>query len=259
MSCNCGNSSGFNGSCNKCSKVPDIDTETPLDTIKNGDDNFCFNEVTEEICTNLKDDKGIHPFNGENNNNCTDLHALNQYLMGDLWNGLKTLDFCDINSLKCWLYEFVSNNWNLNKAEICSICGLWEYIHDLIKIIVKDGYVSVNKVYSYTVAKDKFVRTGNIDPVIFWSGSIEKGESFISIPVAEMDIVDGVFAQPQVAGGRVHPVTVAIQSAIKTGDNYEVNFDTYEIRGGTDSGYPFAVTINFFVMGRKKIKNSFID
>lgn len=135
MSCNCGNSSSFSGSCNSCSKVPDIDRETPLDTIKNGDDNFCFNEVNDEICKNLQDDKGIHPYNGKNNNDCTDLHALNQYLMGDLWNRLKTLDFCDIGALKCWLYELVSNSQNLFKGLICAICGIWKKIHELEKSI----------------------------------------------------------------------------------------------------------------------------
>lgn len=146
MACNsCGNKSGFNGSCNSCSKVPDIDTETALETIKNGDENFCVNEVTDEICDNLQNDKGIHPFNGKNNTDCKDLHALNTYLNGNLWNSLKTLDFCDINALKCWLYNLVSNSWNMTKALVCAICGLWKKVHELEdavnKIWIKLGKV----------------------------------------------------------------------------------------------------------------------
>ncbi len=132
MACNsCGNKSGFSGSCNSCSKVPDINTETALETIKNGDENFCFNEVTDGICDNLQNDKGIHPFNGKNNTDCKDLHALNTYLNGNLWNSLKTLDFCDINAFRCWLYNLVSNSWNMTKALVCAICGLWKKVHEL--------------------------------------------------------------------------------------------------------------------------------
>lgn len=140
MACNsCGNKSGFNGSCNSCSKVPDIDTESALDTIKNGDENFCFNEVTDEICSNLKGDKGIHPYKGKNHNDCEDLHALNTYLHGNSWNSLKTLDFCDINALRCWLYELVSNSWNMTKGLVCAICGLWDAIHKIIDWINNFG------------------------------------------------------------------------------------------------------------------------
>ncbi|MGL5719003.1 MAG: hypothetical protein ACRCX2_38725 [Paraclostridium sp.] len=80
-----------------------------------------------------------------------------------------------------------------------------------------------------------------------------------------MDIVDTVIAQPQVVGKKVHAVTVAIQTAVRVGDVYRVNFDTYEIEGNINpadpnDNLPFAVPIKFVVFGRKKISdNGFTD
>jgi len=140
MSCNCGNSSGFSSSCNSCNTVADIDIKTPLETIQNGDDNFCMNGISDELCENLQKDKGIHPRTVKNeddedveqaNNDCTDLHALNQYYNGDLWNKLKSLDFCNMKELRCWLFELINHYFNLTKGLVCAICGLWSKVHEL--------------------------------------------------------------------------------------------------------------------------------
>jgi len=249
----CSSCGGWNfnvsGSCN-CNKFPDEDKKIPMDTIRNGDDNFCLNDINNEICGNLKVNNGIHPYKGKHHDNCEDLHALNQYYSADIWNDLNGLDFCNPKDIRCFLGKMINHNFNLNEAEICSMCGLW----DIIEKMTKNGYMTVIQNKTFTVDVKKFVSTNNAVTPIYWSGSPDLGESFISIPIEDMDIVDNVIAQPQVVGGRVHPVTVAIQSAVRQGNNYIVNFDTYEIKGNpADVSYPFSVPISFVVFGKKKI------
>lgn len=254
-SCNQGINGITGGSA--CCDLRSMDVDTPLQNIQNGDKNFCFTEITDKICESLANDEGIHPSATNQNNDCDDLSSLNDLATGSLHNALITLNMCDVNKYKCWLDSLLSWNWNVDKAIICALCGIWKKIHEIEKILIdSNGYISVTKIYTYTIPIDKFkANTGG--NVMQWSGATEKGEDFINIPISEMDEVDTVIAQPQVAGNKIHAVTVAIQSAVRKGDNYEVNFDCYEIQGDPNPGndIPFPVTIKFVVFGRKKVKN----
>jgi len=130
MGCNCGSSStGAHSS--GCSKWSAMDTVTPLNAIRNGDENFCFSEITDKICQNLANDEGINPSATNSNNDCDDLKSLNDLATGSLHNALGTLDMCDVDAYKCWLDSLLSWNWNVDKALICAICGLWEAVHCL--------------------------------------------------------------------------------------------------------------------------------
>lgn len=104
---------------------------TPLEEIRNGDQNFCFTEITDEICENLSNDEGIHPSATNSNSDCDDLTALNDLAIGSLHNALMVLDLCDIDAYKCWLDSLLSWQWNVDKAIICAICGLWKLVHCL--------------------------------------------------------------------------------------------------------------------------------
>lgn len=173
------------------------------------------------------------------------------------------LDICSKTFLRDFFDWTINHAWNVScvlKNLKNQICSLWS----LMNMLVVNGYMPVTKSYAYTVPKAKFVGMNGRNQMM-WSGSPEQGECYIDIPVAEMDIVDTVIAQPQVVGKKVHAVTVAIQTAVRVGDVYRVNFDTYEIEGNIDpddsnNNIPFAVPIKFVVFGRKKISsNGFTD
>lgn len=132
MSCNtCTNSTNIGNSGGNCCNQKAMDVVTPLEEIRNGDQNFCFTEITDEICENLSNDEGIHPSATNSNSDCDDLTALNDLAIGSLHNALMVLDLCDIDAYKCWLDSLLSWQWNVDKAIICAICGLWKIVHCL--------------------------------------------------------------------------------------------------------------------------------
>ena len=174
-------------------------------------------------------------------------------------NATNMLDVCNENFISDFVRWTVGHAMNVScvlKNLKNQICSLWS----LMNMLVVNGYMPVTKNFTYTVPKAKFVGMNGRNEMM-WSGSPEAGECYIDIPVAEMDVVDTVIAQPQVVGKKVHAVTVAIQTAVRVGDVYRVNFDTYEIEGNIDpddanNNLPFAVPIKFVVFGRKAISSS---
>ncbi|OFI46948.1 hypothetical protein BG262_02935 [Floricoccus penangensis] len=94
--------------------------------MQNGNSNFCFSEVDDDICKSLANNEGINPTEKSKHSDCEDLKALNDLGMGDVHNSLKFLDMCDVEAWKCWLFSLVTWIWNINKAMICAICGLWD-------------------------------------------------------------------------------------------------------------------------------------
>ncbi|MDT2685796.1 hypothetical protein [Enterococcus gallinarum] len=132
MSCNtCTNSTNIGNSGGNCCNQKAMDVVTPLEEIRNGDQNFCFTEITDEICENLSNDEGIHPSATNSNSDCEDLSSLNDLATGSLNNLLIPLNMCDVDAFKCWLKSLISWNWNMYKAIICAICGLWCRVHNL--------------------------------------------------------------------------------------------------------------------------------
>nr|DAV18295.1 MAG TPA: hypothetical protein [Caudoviricetes sp.] len=114
-----------------CCKMRAMDVVTPLATIRNGDRNYCFTSITDKICENLMNDEGIHPSATHSNTDCDDLKALNDLSTGSLHNALMALDLCDVDAYKCWLDSLLNWQWNVDKAIICAICGLWKIVHCL--------------------------------------------------------------------------------------------------------------------------------
>ncbi|AWN65802.1 hypothetical protein LL14B4_06270 [Lactococcus lactis subsp. lactis] len=128
--CGQGNSQGSSSN-SGCCDLRAMDVVTPLNDIRNGDENFCFSEITDKICENLKNDEGINPSATHSNSDCDDLSSLNDLATGSLHNALMTLNLCDVDAYKCWLDSLLSWQWNVDKALICAICGLWDVVHCL--------------------------------------------------------------------------------------------------------------------------------
>lgn len=87
---------------------------------------FVNQGVTDEICTNLKNDAGFKT--GDGVNDCTDLTTANDCLIGNLEEDLKIADDCD---WKAFMEILTGNLYNMLKALICAICGIWTNVHNL--------------------------------------------------------------------------------------------------------------------------------
>ena len=82
--------------------------------------NFVLNGVTDTICTSLKNNTGFNPSSGHKD--CVDLEDANDCLIGNLENEINAYDVCD---WKEFMRMFLGNIYNVLKAIICAICGLW--------------------------------------------------------------------------------------------------------------------------------------
>lgn len=174
-----------------------------------------------------------------------------------IWAQINAL-WAKVNDLQSQINAINTEITNI-KNQITIINGKLVDMQDQIddienNIVDQDGYFAVQKVHRTTVAKTKFIDVSEAGNTIWFSGAPGQGESFISIPVTEMDLVDGIVAQPRVVGNKVHAVTVAVQSAVLSpdGNTYTVNFDTYLIEGIPGDEFPYNCPVDFIVFGRKK-------
>ena len=97
-----------NKNCDACSKLQEDAAE------------FVQNGVTTSICNSLKNNTGFNT--SSDNDNCTDLDYANDCLIGNMEDALEAYDVC---SWKVFMKDFIHNLWNVLKAMICSMCGLW--------------------------------------------------------------------------------------------------------------------------------------
>lgn len=148
----CGQTSTRSNSGSGCCQLYTMDEDAPLEKIRNGDDDFCFIEITNKICESLQNDEGINPSVKHSNTDCDDLTSLNDLASAKLHNALMVLNLCDVDEYKCWLDSLISWQWNVDKALICAICGLWKNIHDLWADLEKvwqninELWVAINKI-----------------------------------------------------------------------------------------------------------------
>ncbi|MBO0459560.1 hypothetical protein JZO77_22745 [Enterococcus hulanensis] len=150
ISCGQRTNNSFSGS--GCCTLKAMDEQTPLEKIRNGDEDFCFIEITNKICESLQNDEGINPSVKHSNTDCEDLSSLNDLASAKLHNALMVLNLCDVDEYKCWLDSLISWQWNIDKATICAICGLWKNIHDLWADLEKiwqninELWIAINKI-----------------------------------------------------------------------------------------------------------------
>lgn len=215
---------------------------------------FVTNGVTEAVCNSLKNDTGFNAALSVQHTNCEDLHDANDCLIGMMAKEVEAYEACD---WKVYAKKFVGNIYEVLKAMICSMCGIWSKFWQLIRALGgSNNTLPVFKKYTYTVPAEKFVdESGDLTGCKIWfSGSPAMDECYISIPVSEMDTVVGVWAQPKVVGGKPSPVTCAVQSYVKQGNNLIVNFDAFEIIALPQYiNAPYALTIDFLVVGTRKM------
>jgi len=100
--------------------------------LKQHNPNVIVNGITGKECKSLQDNKGL---GGEcdkdyKRNDCEDLNDLNDCFIGTLGDKLPAYDECD---WKQFAKDLVTNLWNVLKALICAICGLWKKTDELSK------------------------------------------------------------------------------------------------------------------------------
>lgn len=81
---------------------------------------FVVNGVNDTVCTSLKNNSGFSPSSGHDDE--TDLDLANDCLVGNLTQEIDAYDVCD---WKDYIKKLVPNLWNMLKALICTIGGLW--------------------------------------------------------------------------------------------------------------------------------------
>ncbi len=102
------------------------------ETLKTQDPNLVVNGITDTECNYLQNDDGI---TGENDD-CTDLNTMNDCLIGSMGDEAEISPMCNWRE---YMEKLATNMWTMNKAFICTICGLWTNVHHL--------WINVHKIW----------------------------------------------------------------------------------------------------------------
>lgn len=84
--------------------------------------NLIVNGMTSKECTYLKNDTGV----AGTSTDCVDLDLMNDCLVGNMAEEVDAYEVCE---WKEFMPKFIKNLWNVLKAIICSMCGIWTNIH----------------------------------------------------------------------------------------------------------------------------------
>lgn len=84
---------------------------------------FIRSGVTEEIAESLENNTGLNPNLSVLHDNCTDLNNANDCLVGRMADEVEAYDVCD---WKVFMKDFIHNLYEVLKAILASMCGLWE-------------------------------------------------------------------------------------------------------------------------------------
>lgn len=93
--------------CNDCADLRDNSSD------------FYVNGVTDRVCESLENNQGFSPDNDDDN--CSALHKADNCLINTLIDKLPAYDVCD---WKEFMEEYLPNQFNMNEAIICAICGI---------------------------------------------------------------------------------------------------------------------------------------
>lgn len=96
------------------------------DDLRQVDPNLLINGLGDTECASLQNNTGLVPTSG--NDDCEDLHNLNDCLVGNMATEVDAYDVCD---WKTFMKKFIPNVWTTLKGIICAICGLWTNITNL--------------------------------------------------------------------------------------------------------------------------------
>lgn len=94
--------------------------------------NFIMNGVTDTVAASLANNTGFNPCLTSLHNDCEDLNDANDCLIGHLDDDVDNYDVC---KWKDFMHNFLPNLYEMLKAIIAAICGLWTKSDDLEKKI----------------------------------------------------------------------------------------------------------------------------
>lgn len=99
------------------------------ETLKNTSPHFVANGVTSTECTSLAADTGLNPNLTPKHNDATDLHTMNDCLIGRQAGELEEYNVCDWQD---FMEKFIANLYEMLKGIICALGGVWTHIHSLL-------------------------------------------------------------------------------------------------------------------------------
>lgn len=94
--------------CSACAELQDHASE------------FILNGVTDNVCASLKNNTGFNP--SADYDSEEDLELANDCLIGNMVQEIEAYDVCD---WKDYIRKLIPNLWNMLKAIICTLSGLW--------------------------------------------------------------------------------------------------------------------------------------
>lgn len=99
---------------------------TACQDLKSAAPEFVTNGVTDTVCNSLANNTGLDSGNGRND--ATDLHLANDCLVGRMQDEIRAYDVCD---WKKFMKLFIHNVYEMFKALICTIRGVWTQISNI--------------------------------------------------------------------------------------------------------------------------------
>lgn len=98
-------------------------------TLKETSPHFVQNGITDTECTSLAADTGLNPNLSPKHNDATDLHTMNDCLIGRQAGDLEKYNVCDWQD---FMRLFIGNTYEMFKAIICALGGIWTFIHNIL-------------------------------------------------------------------------------------------------------------------------------
>lgn len=156
--------------------------------------NYIVNGITSSECNSLKNNTGLNSSNKRNN--CDDLTAINECNIGSLIDKLPAYNECD---WKEFAEDFLSNQYNMNAALVCSDCGQWIEIENIWKEI-ENIYKEID-----SLAGSNFVdlKKGTDYDLVFLNGWYSNGDDVrVQVSASKRNttvIISGSASSPTIA------------------------------------------------------------
>lgn len=166
--------------CNACSEL------------KENAPNFVQNGVTSTECSSLANDTGLNPNLSPKHNDVEDLHDVNDCLVGRMENDLEKYNACDWQK---FMQMFIPNIYETIKAIICTIGGIWVYIHNLLNRVANletrmtnlEGRVDALEAWKTTIDAWKTTINNWKTSIDNWKSGIDTWKTSISNTVSGLE------------------------------------------------------------------------
>lgn len=166
--------------CNACSEL------------KENAPNFVQNGVTSTECSSLANDTGLNPNLSPKHNDVEDLHDVNDCLVGRMETDLEKYNACDWQK---FMQMFIPNIYETIKAIICTIGGIWVYIHNLLNRVANletrmtnlEGRVDALEAWKTTIDTWKTTINNWKTSIDNWKSGIDTWKTSISNTVSGLE------------------------------------------------------------------------